>query len=160
MDSIDCTFSRHETNCISSTDTNFLNLPSTIFFNTFIPYSISLMPLLLSQLSAYPFCLYSGIITLFFQSLGITFPLHILFSNTCNHSTPSSHNAFTISAPIPDGPVAFPHLVLFTALRTSPMEFHFLTLSSAVSPPWIPSHFQYSTIPQSMFSTSPWCLPL
>src|SRR5260221_1524926 len=66
-----------------------------------------------------PFPLKTGTSKLFFQSSGIFPSVTILLHRSVNHSNLSSSAAANISDVTPDGPVALPFLVFFSAFSTS-----------------------------------------
>src|SRR5271163_3044157 len=106
-------------NCISSTFTCPLNLTSITLSKTFITWSSNFTPLSDPHSKASPFPLNTVTNQLFLQSAGITPSFTITLHRSVTQITPASPAADSISAPIPDGPTAFPAFNLPIAALTS-----------------------------------------
>src|SRR5580692_2416163 len=106
-------------NCMSSILTCSLILFSITFSTTFIACSKSLIALYDPHPNGSPLPLYTGKITLPFQSSGMVPSVTIALHSSVNHSTPTSSAACNISATTLLCPAAFPFFILASAFLTS-----------------------------------------
>src|SRR5580692_7384287 len=152
---------------MSSIFTCSLILFSITFSTTFIACSRSLIALYDPHSNGSPLPLYTGIITLPFQSSGMVPSVTIALHSSVNHSTPTSSAACNISLTTLLCPAAFPFFTLSSAFLTSAFVIRqqgpsFVSqsvllshlFSSFNSFSYIPSKYLVSYYHQSQFSLS------